>query len=66
MSASAETLVRILFTLYSKAEVLEAVGHGSKGGAERFRHLLQREHPDVKFKLEGDSPRARERSRRAP
>jgi tetratricopeptide (TPR) repeat protein len=49
MSASAETLVRILFTLYSKAEVLEAVGHGSKGGAERFRHLLQREHPDVKF-----------------
>jgi len=40
---------RILFTLYSKAEVLEAVGRETKGGAERFRHLLQREHPDVKF-----------------
>ena len=40
---------RILFTLYSRAEVLEAVGRGTKGGAERFRHLLQREHPDVKF-----------------
>lgn len=40
---------RILFTLYSKAEVLEALGRGSKGGPERFRHLLQREHPDVKF-----------------
>ena len=40
---------RILFTLYSKAEALEAVGRGTKGGAERFRHLLQREHPDVKF-----------------
>jgi tetratricopeptide (TPR) repeat protein len=40
---------RILFTLYSKGEVLEAVGRGTKGGAERFRHLLEREHPDVKF-----------------
>lgn len=40
---------RILFTLYTRAEVLEAVGRGTKGGAERFRHLLQREHPDVKF-----------------
>ena len=40
---------RILFTLYSKAEAIEAVGRGTKGGAERFRHLLQREHPDVTF-----------------
>ena len=44
---------RILFTLYSKAEALEAVGRGTKGGAERFRHLLQREHPEVKFNWKG-------------
>jgi len=40
---------QVLFTLYSKAEVHEALGRGSKGGAERFRQLLQREHPDVRF-----------------
>jgi tetratricopeptide (TPR) repeat protein len=39
---------RILFTFYSKAEVLEALGRGTKGGSERFRHLLEQEHPDVK------------------
>jgi tetratricopeptide (TPR) repeat protein len=40
---------QILFTFYSKAEVHEALGRGSKAGADRFQHLLQREHPDVKF-----------------
>jgi tetratricopeptide (TPR) repeat protein len=40
---------RILFTLYSKAEALEALGRGDEHGAERFRQLLEDEHPDVKF-----------------
>jgi tetratricopeptide (TPR) repeat protein len=40
---------RILFTLYSKAEALEALGRRDEAGSERFRYLLEREHPDVKF-----------------
>ncbi|OFW28747.1 MAG: hypothetical protein A3H97_21520 [Acidobacteria bacterium RIFCSPLOWO2_02_FULL_65_29] len=40
---------RILFTLYSKAEAIEVLGRGAKGGAERFRDLLERQYPDLKF-----------------
>jgi len=40
---------RSLFTFYSKGEVLEALGRGTKGGSERFRHLLDEEHPEVKL-----------------
>jgi hypothetical protein len=32
---------RILFTLYSKAEALEALGRRDETGAEQFRHLHQ-------------------------
>lgn len=40
---------RVLFTLYSRAEALEVLGRGTKGAAERFRDLLQRQHPDLTF-----------------
>lgn len=40
---------RILFTIYSKPEALEAVGKGSSGGEARFQHLLQGEFPDLSF-----------------
>ena len=40
---------RILFTLYSRPEALETLGRGTKGGGDRFRHLLEEQHPDLKF-----------------
>src|SRR6266851_7450785 len=40
---------RVLFTFYSKAEALEVLGRGTKGAAESFRNLLQRQHPDLTF-----------------
>ncbi|MCU7905938.1 MAG: tetratricopeptide repeat protein [Candidatus Thiodiazotropha sp. (ex Epidulcina cf. delphinae)] len=42
---------RVLFTLYSKAEALEAIGRGSGGkeGGHRFRSLLEREYPGIRF-----------------
>lgn len=40
---------RILFTLYSKAEALEALGRGAEGGAERFRGLLENQYPEHRF-----------------
>lgn len=40
---------RILFTLYSKAEALEALGRGGEGGEFRFRDLIERQHPDLRF-----------------
>ena len=40
---------RILFTLYSKAEALEALGRRGEGGAERFRDLLEHQHPGLRF-----------------
>ena len=40
---------RILFTLYSKAEAREALGRGGAQGSERFRRLLEKEYPDLKF-----------------
>ena len=40
---------RILFALYSRAEALEVLGRGTKGGGDRFRHLLQEQYPDRKF-----------------
>ncbi len=40
---------RILFTLYSKAEALEALGRREGTSAEQFRLLLERQHPDIKF-----------------
>ena len=43
---------RILFTLYSKAEALAALGKGEKDGAFRFRSLLERSHPTIRFEWE--------------
>jgi tetratricopeptide (TPR) repeat protein len=40
---------RILFALYSRAEALEVLGRGTKGGGERFRQLLQEQYPELKF-----------------
>jgi len=42
---------RVLFTLYSKAEALEAIGRSSKGkqGAYSFRSLLKNEYPGVRL-----------------
>jgi hypothetical protein len=40
---------RILFTLYSKAEILEALGRGADGRRERFQRLLEGEHPGICF-----------------
>src|SRR6266852_4829595 len=46
---SGQVRQRILFTLYSRAEALEILGRGTKGGAERFRHLLEEQYPDLTF-----------------
>lgn len=40
---------RILFTVYSKAEALEILGRGERGGDRRFQNLLQRQFPDIRF-----------------
>lgn len=42
---------RVLFTLYSKAEALEAIGRGSGGkqGACRFQDLLENEYPGFRL-----------------
>lgn len=40
---------RILFTLYSRPEALEALGRGTKGGGDRFRRLLEEQYPGFKF-----------------
>lgn len=40
---------RILFTLYSRPEALEALGRGTKAGGDRFRQLLEEQHPDLTF-----------------
>jgi tetratricopeptide (TPR) repeat protein len=40
---------QILFTVYSKAEALEALGKGEEGGAHRFRSLLESSHPTIRF-----------------
>lgn len=40
---------QILFTLYSKAEALEALGKGEKDGAFRFRSLIESSHPTLRF-----------------
>jgi len=40
---------RILFALYSRAEALEVLGRGTKGGADRFQHLLEDQYPDLTF-----------------
>ncbi len=47
---------RILFTIYSRAEALEALGRGERHGAGRFRSLLEHQYPDIKF----DWPRIRQ------
>ncbi len=39
----------ILFTLYSREEALAAVGKGVAEDAARFRHLVERAHPQVRF-----------------
>lgn len=38
---------RILFTVYSKAEALEILGRGTKGGDLRFQGMLQQRFPDI-------------------
>ena len=40
---------QILFTLYSKAEALEALGKSDPTTAERFRSLLEQSHPAIRF-----------------
>lgn len=40
---------RVLFTIYSKAEALEIVGHGDSQNAYRFQALLGDQYPNVKF-----------------
>lgn len=39
----------VLFTLYSKEEAREAVGHGSEGGAWHFEHMVTEQHPTIRF-----------------
>jgi tetratricopeptide (TPR) repeat protein len=39
----------ILFTIYSKGEAAAALGEGAGGDASRFRSLVERAHPDVRF-----------------
>ncbi len=43
---------QVLFTFYSKVEVLEALGRGSEGGDIVFCNLLQHHHPCVQFNWE--------------
>lgn len=40
---------RVLFTIYSQPEALEALGRGSEEGAHQFRAHLQREFPSIRF-----------------
>lgn len=40
---------RILFALYSRAEALEVLGRGTKGGGDRFRRLLEEQYPGLRF-----------------
>ena len=40
---------RILFTLYSKAEALEALGRRGDASVHRFRDLLERQYPNIWF-----------------
>ena len=39
----------VLFTLYSKAEALDALGKGAAGDGFRFRSLVEHAHPGVRF-----------------
>ena len=40
---------RVLFTLYSKAEALRALGRREAGGAFHFENLLEHSHPGIRF-----------------
>src|SRR5512138_260880 len=40
---------RILFTLYSRPEALEAIGRGSPDGRGQFRALIENAHPNLRF-----------------
>jgi tetratricopeptide (TPR) repeat protein len=40
---------RILFTFYSKAEALEALGRRGKNGDSRFQSLLEHQYPELRF-----------------
>src|SRR3989338_9909219 len=40
---------RILFTLYSKAEALEALGRRNGHGSAPFRSLLESQYPEIRF-----------------
>jgi len=40
---------QVLFTLYSQAEALEALGRGSSGGERVFQSLLFHHHPHLRF-----------------
>lgn len=40
---------RILFTLFSKPEALEALGKGREGGDRRLRGLLESQYPEITF-----------------
>ncbi|MBI5367982.1 MAG: hypothetical protein HZA54_13160 [Planctomycetes bacterium] len=48
-SATGKVEQRILFTLFSKPEALEAIGKGPEGNDERFRSLLEYQYPEIPF-----------------
>jgi len=44
-----EVVQNTLFTFFSKAEAYRAIGRGEKDQSHYFQHLLQEEHPAIKF-----------------
>ncbi len=49
---SGEVIQNTLFTFYSKAEALRALGHGRQDDSHYFQHLLEEEFPAIKFNWE--------------
>ena len=48
-----EPTARLRMAVDSKPEALEVLGRGTKGGAERFRRLLEGQYPELKFNWKG-------------
>lgn len=40
---------RVLFTFYTRAEALDALGRGAPGGAATFHHRMERRYPNHRF-----------------
>jgi tetratricopeptide (TPR) repeat protein len=49
---SGEVIQNTLFTFFSKAEALRALGRGSQDHSHYFQHLLEEEFPAIKFNWE--------------